>query len=100
MSSGPVMRAIRLRPMAIRWGTYLSFAAARSTARLALGLTFGLAVNTREAVARDTPAILATSSRVGFDPFCGSALTPSLYTVSVLMSTMARERSRAGAVGL
>ena len=61
---------------------------------LALGLTFGLAVNTREAVARETPASLATSSRVGFDPFCGSALTRSLYTVSALLSTIARERSR------
>src|SRR5207253_11496010 len=78
---------------AARLGTYLSFSAARSTARLALGLTFGLAVNTREAVARDTPAILATSSRVGFDPFGGSALTRSLYTVSALLSTVARGRS-------
>ena len=81
---------------AARLGTYLSFSAARSTARLAFGLTFGLAVNTREAVARETPATLATSSRVGFDPFCGSALTRSLYRDWSRLSTIKRERSRPG----
>src|SRR5438105_15449964 len=79
---------------AARFGTYRSFSAARSTARLALGLTLGLAVNTLEAVARETPASLATSSRVGCDPFCGSALTPSLYTVWVALSIISRERSQ------
>src|SRR5204862_5810332 len=66
---------------AARLGTYLSFSAARSTARLAFGLTFGLAVNTLEAVVRETPAILATSSRVECDSYCGGALTRSLYRI-------------------
>src|SRR5256885_15144496 len=64
---------------AARLGTYLSFSAARSTARLAFGLTFGLAVNTREAAARGAPAALATSSGGGVDPFRGGALPRSLY---------------------
>src|SRR5947209_970915 len=78
---------------AARFGTYLSFTAARSTARRARGLTLGLAVKTLEAVARETPASLATSSSVGIGLICGSALTPSLYTLLRLLSRSLRERS-------
>src|SRR5437016_7680512 len=78
---------------AARFGTYLSFTAARSTARRARGLTLGLAVKTLEAVARETPASLATSSSVGIGLICGSALTPPLYTLLRLLSRSLRERS-------
>ena len=57
--------AARLR--AARFGTYPSSAAVRSTARRASSLTEGLPLNTLDAVARDTPAALATWSRVAGD---------------------------------
>ena len=67
----------------------------RSTARLAFGLTLGLRVKTREAVARETPASLATSSRVAtIAGFCGSALTRGLYYDRRALSSLTRERSR------